>query len=291
MIKRYSILGVAFLFVAPVAIAQDLSTLEQKLDSLLKINVELVAQFQEFSTEAIGQLNDTTSTVEQESTQGRVTELNVELMNIRNMLNEAALRDIEETSRIVEFHYRSVSFSVEMMMLGKSLRSYRRFFEGIKERLESNMSASDLQSVTDQLDGLLLGLDTFEAARKRLNQSEPYSGSVDESLVAQLKNLPPSMHDAGLLVVRLMRDAPKYLAHACEKLSSLNDMGLERLFLEHIRALQFIDADLAMETAPPMQEDFVMTEERLKIYRWLETQVNLVALAKTVELSELCPTE
>ena len=68
MIKRYSILGVAFLFVAPVAIAQDLSTLEQKLDSLLKINVELVAQFRKFSTEAIGQLNDTTSTVEQEST-------------------------------------------------------------------------------------------------------------------------------------------------------------------------------------------------------------------------------
>ena len=59
-----------------------------------------------------------------------------------------------------------------------------------------------------------------------------------------------------------------WLIHA-RNLAHLHDMGLERLFLEHIRALQFMDADLAMDTAPPMQEDFVMTEERLQIYKWL----------------------
>ena len=291
MTKVKSILGVALLCIAPVAVAQDLLVLEQKLDSLLKINAELVASWDQLRLEVVGGPNVPMFTIEQEPNQKHVSELNAELTTMRNMLNDAALRDIEETSRLIEFHYRSVNFSVETMMLGKSLRSYRRLFEGIQQKIETNREASDLQSVINQLDELLLGLDTFEAARKRLTQSDPYTGSLDESLVARLKNLPPSMHDAGLLVVKLLRDAPKYLAHTCEKLSTLDNIGLERLFLEHIRALQFMDADLAMDTAPPMQEDFVMTEERLQIYKWLETQVNLVALAKTVELSELCPTK
>ena len=52
------------------------------------------------------------------------------------------------------------------MMLGKSLRSYRRLFEGFKQKIETNRDSSDLQSVIDQLDELLLGLDTLKPLGK-----------------------------------------------------------------------------------------------------------------------------
>ena len=300
---------IVLLFVVPSGLSQNMKELEAKLDSLLTLNMTLAAEWAEFTKNEGGQTNRSDATVGQaalgHSFNDSLSNLNSQLEKVRteklalekslrdaeHLLNEIDRNEIEEIGSLVEFHYQAMNFSCEMLMLGKSLRSYQRLFEAWNTSLDNVQNAADIQTVQEQLDALLKGMNTFDSARKRFKERNPYDGIPDENLIAELQELPPSLRQAGRLVIRMLRDAPKYLDHACKKLKTLEGMGLERLFLEHIRILQFVDSDLAISTAPPREEDFVMTEERLKIYKWLETQVNLVALAKTVELSELCPTE
>lgn len=284
-------LGISLVSFSPnmyLAQAADarLDSIEVLLETLLVNQVNLLQRLG--SSDGLSEDSDPTILERVGKLENDSARLQLEIVNLREKLeaernrsgalHEARKKDIEQ---LVDYHYSGITLACEDLLIGRTLSAMRDLVNGLQDLVQLEQGSFD-ERTRNKLSELSQALGVFERVKKDLSEAKVYKNGASADLLEELKKVTPSLRTAAKVASALLIKAPQYLDHTCEILDEEKPESLQMLFFEEIYALQFIDRDLVLGTVE-RGDDFVLNEERLKAFTWLNQEVGRVVAGQNTK--------
>ena len=263
-----------------------LDSIEVLLETLLANQVNLIHRLDS----SVGDSQDSNQAILERigKLENDSARLQLEIVNLRSeleaernrsrALHEARVKDIEQ---LVDYHYSGITLACEDLLVGRTLSAMRNLVNGLEDLIHLESASFD-ERTRNKLSKLSQALGVFERVKKDLSEPEVYKNGASADVLEELKTVTPSLRTSAKVASALLIKAPQYLDHACEILNEEKPESLQMLLFEEIYALQFIDRNLVLETVE-RDDDFVLNEERLKAFTWLNQEVGRVVAGQNTK--------